>query len=556
MKRVLYPLLLVVLVLVVFGQPLPAQEQADYKPEVATPTGNLEQATVQQGQIQPDKVERLQNAIKYQRARNIHFFLDQGYTVLFLVLFLFLGLSALLRRQIEKITRKRFWVVAFYTILFLILAFIIGFPSSYYGFSLEHKFDLSNQTFGEWFGEELLGLLVLAIIALIAVEGIYLALKKAPRTWWIYVSVVFIGFTVVLVNLAPILIMPLFNVYTPLPEGELRDRLVDLSHKTNVEVEDIFTVDMSKQTKKANAMFTGLGNTKRIVLGDNLVDEFTTDEIEVVIAHEMGHNLMHHIWQGIAFSSVMAAIGFLIIHLIGPGLIARFRRRLKIDNMADVASLPLILLIFTIFGIITMPIFPAFSRHMERQADRFALDMTHNNKAFVTTMEKLAYMNLSDPNPSPVIEFLLYDHPPISKRIKFAEEYKCNFEPRESETGVELENLMVERSNLVDRAVEYSEYAEQFVSELKKDEQSFVSDERPDLKKVYIEVLLDYAEYAPQPVKEDFDYATIEDCANHFRNYWLVERNEYPKNQDDSIDWFTIYFMVLHHYVNVCVSQK
>jgi STE24 endopeptidase len=191
-----------------------------------------------------------------------------------------------------------------------------------------------------------------------------------------------------------------------------------------VEVEDIFTVDMSKQTKKANAMFTGLGNTKRIVLGDNLIDEFTPEEIEVVIAHEMAHNLKHHIWWGILFSAILMGIGFFIIHLIGPGIINRFRNRLKIENMADVAGLPLIFLIFVIYGIITMPIGPAFSRHMERQSDKFALDMTYNREAFISTMDKLAYINLADPNPSPIIEFLLYDHPPISKRVKFAEEYE------------------------------------------------------------------------------------------------------------------------------------
>jgi len=424
MLRTICPALLILLVSVFFTQSVLPQTQTEQELQLPVLTDSSEETSAQTGQIQQEREERLQKAIQYQKAKNVHYFADQGYTILFLVLFLFLGISALLRRQIEKITKKRFWVVAFYTLLFLIIAFVVGFPSSYYGFSLEHKFELSNQTFTQWLGEELTGLSVLSIIALIAVEGIYLALKKAPRTWWIYVSVVFIGFTVVLVNLAPILILPLFNVYTPLPEGELRERLVSLSQRANVEVEDIFTMDMSKQTKKANAMFTGLGNTKRIVLGDNLVDEFTTDEVEAVIAHEMGHNLLYHIWQGIIFSSIMAAIGFFIIHLTGPRIITRLRNRLKIDNMADVASLPLIFLIFAIYGIITMPISPAFSRHMERQADRFALDMTGNREAFVSTMNKLAYMNLADPNPSPIIEFLLYDHPSISKRIKFAQEHK------------------------------------------------------------------------------------------------------------------------------------
>ncbi|NIM99297.1 MAG: M48 family metalloprotease [candidate division Zixibacteria bacterium] len=424
MPRILSLVLLALMLSVVPIQMVAAQDQAEGELQVTASADSSEETSAQMLQSQAEKEKRLEEAIKYQRAKNTLYFADQGYSILFLALFLFLGISAFLRRQVEKITKKRFWVVAFYTILFLIIAFIVGFPSSYYGFSLEHKFGLSNQTFSGWFGEQLLALAVMAIIALIAVEGIYLALKKAPRTWWIYVSVVFIIFTIVLVNLAPILIMPLFNVYTPLPEGELRDRLVKLSAKADVEVGDIFTMDMSKQTKKANAMFTGLGNTKRIVLGDNMVDEFTADEIEVVIAHEMGHNLLRHIWQGILFSAVLAAIGFFIIHLTGPRVITRFKSRLKIENMADVASLPLILLIFSIYSIITMPIGPAFSRHMERQADKFALDMTQNKEAFISTMNELAYMNLSDPNPSPVMEFLLYDHPPISKRIKFAQEYR------------------------------------------------------------------------------------------------------------------------------------
>jgi len=424
MCRVFRCAFLSLLISITLIQRLPAQENPEQTSQASTMTDSSKEILPQAGQTELEKKERLEKAIKYQKAKNVHYFVDQGYTILLLVLFLFLGISAFLRRQIERFTKKRFWVVAIYTLLFLILAFITGFPSSYYGFSLEHKYELSNQTFPQWLGEELKGLLVIGIIALISVEGIYQALKKAPRTWWIYVSVVFILFTVVLVNLAPVLIMPLFNKYTPLPQGELRDKLVSLSHKANVKVGDIFTMDMSKQTKTANAMFTGLGNTKRIVLGDNLTDQFTSDEVEVVIAHEMGHNLLHHIWTGILFSSVLAGIGFLIIHLTGLKIITRFKNRLKIENMADVAGLPLIFLIFIIFGIITMPFGPAFSRHMERQADKFALDITHNKEAFISAMNKLAYINLSDPNPSPIIEFLLYDHPPISKRIKFAEEYK------------------------------------------------------------------------------------------------------------------------------------
>ena len=384
-----------------------------------------EEATAQsQIQDEQQKKERLDQAIKYQNAKNVHFFADQGFTILVLILFLFLGLSAFLRHQVEKITKKRFWVIFLYSLIFILLAFIIGLPSSYYGFHLEQKFQLSNQNFGQWFGEQLKAILVLFIIGLIIIEGIYFALKKAPKTWWIYVSVVFVFFTVVLVNLAPILILPLFNVYTPLPQGEVRDRLISLSEKAGVEVEDIFQMDMSKQTKKVNAALTGIGNTKRIILGDNIINEFTPEEIEFVIAHEMGHNVLQHIWKVIALSSFISAIGFLIIHLSMGRIIHRFRKSLKIENMADIASLPLFLLIFSIFSLVTLPVIPTYSRHIERQADKFAMDMTRNPDVAVVAFEKLAYKNLSDPNPHPVIEFLLYDHPPISKRIKFAETYK------------------------------------------------------------------------------------------------------------------------------------
>ncbi len=378
-----------------------------------------------QSQIQSEqqKKDRLDQAVKYQKTKNILYFVNEGYNIILLILFLFLGLSAFVRSKIEKISKKRFWVILFYALVFTILGFIAGMPTSYYGFHLEQKYQLSNQNFPQWFGEQLKALLVMFIIGVIAIEGVYLALKKVPRTWWIYVSVVFVFFTVLLINLAPVLIMPLFNVYTPLPQGEIRDKLIALSDKAGVKVEGIYEMNMSKQTKKANAMFTGIGNTKRIVLGDNMIKEYTPDEIEVVIAHEMGHNILHHIWKIIALMSFVSAIGFLIIHLTMGKIINRYKGRLKIEGPADIASLPLFMLIFVVFGLITLPVSPTYSRYLEHQADKYALELTCKPDEFISSMNKLTYQNLSDPNPSPVIEFLLYDHPPASKRIKFAETY-------------------------------------------------------------------------------------------------------------------------------------
>jgi STE24 endopeptidase len=368
--------------------------------------------------------QRLEQAIKYQKSKNTLYFLSQGYGLVFLFLFCFLGISAWIRSKAEKITKLRFFVIALFIVAFILIQFIISFPLDYYGFHLEHKFNLSNQTFWGWMGDHSKELLLSLLLVLILFEGVYFLIKKSPKRWWIYVSAVFVLFTIVLVNLAPILILPLFNVYTPLPQGELRDRLVRLSERAKVRTEAIYTMDMSKQTKKVNAMFTGLGNTKRIILGDNLVKHLNPDEVEVVIAHEMGHNILQHVWRIIVLNAILATFGFLLIHLTMGRIVNRWKKNLKMESPSDVATLPLFLLIFLVYSLVIMPVMPGYSRILEQQADKFALEITHNKGAFVSSMQKLVYLNLDDPNPSPVVEFLLYDHPATGKRIKFAEEYK------------------------------------------------------------------------------------------------------------------------------------
>ncbi|HEX9916691.1 MAG TPA: M48 family metallopeptidase [candidate division Zixibacteria bacterium] len=371
-----------------------------------------------------DQKQRLEQATKYQRTKHLLYFLGQGYGLVFLFLFCFLGISARIRSKAEKITKLRFFVIALFIVAFILIQFIISFPLDYYGFNLEHKFNLSNQTFGGWMGDYSKEFLLSLLLFLILFEGVYFLIKKSPKRWWIYVSAVFVLFTIVLVNLAPILILPLFNVYTPLPQGELRDKLVRLSERAKVRTEAIYTMDMSKQTEKVNAMFTGLGNTKRIVLGDNLVKHLNPNEVEVVIAHEMGHNILQHIWRIIVLNAILATFGFLLIHLTMGRIVNRWKKSLKMESPSDIATLPLFLLIFMIYSLVIMPVMPGYSRILEQQADRFALEITHNKGAFVSSMQKLVYLNLDDPNPSPVVEFLLYDHPATGKRIKFAEEYK------------------------------------------------------------------------------------------------------------------------------------
>ncbi len=386
--------------------------------KIASGTQQREEAFTQ------DQQQKLEQAIKYQKSKNILHFINQGSALVFLFLLCFLGISAWIRGSAEKITKLRFFVIGLFVLAFTIIQAIISFPLDYHAFGLEHKYDLSNQTFWGWMGDYSKALLVSLIIGLILFEGVYFIIKKSPKRWWVYVSAVFVLFTVILVNLAPVLILPLFNVYTPLPQGELRDKLVGLSEKAGVKTEAIYTMDTSKQTKKVDAMFTGLGNTKRIVLGDNLVKHLNPDEVEVVIAHEMGHNILQHVWRIIVLNTMLATLGFFIIYLTMGSIINRWRSSLKMESPSDIATLPLFLLIFVVYGLVIMPVMPGYSRTLEQQADGFALELTANREAFVSAMEKLVYLNLEDPNPDPMIEFLLYDHPAAAERIKFAREYQ------------------------------------------------------------------------------------------------------------------------------------
>jgi STE24 endopeptidase len=230
--------------------------------------------------------------------------------------------------------------------------------------------------------------------------------------------------TVVLANLAPVLILPLFNKFEPLKDQALAERIKALAAAQGVTISDVLQMDMSKRTRKANAMFTGLGNTKRIVLGDTLLDEFTPDEIEVVIAHELGHQVHGDIWKLIGLGALTTTlISWLVHRLIGP-LTARFGPRFGLDpaqGAADVAALPLLGLLLGAVSLALAPAQNAISRNLvEREADRYALDLTGNRAAFVGAMEKLGRMNLADPQPPALVKYLLYSHPPLQERIDFA----------------------------------------------------------------------------------------------------------------------------------------
>jgi STE24 endopeptidase len=242
---------------------------------------------------------------------------------------------------------------------------------------------------------------------------LYYCLSIYGPLWWLPVSVGLTFLSVVLARIAPVIILPLFYKLTPLEDATLKERILNLCASAGVKIEGIFSFNLSKNTKKANAAFTGIGKAKRIMLGDTLIKEFNEDEIETVFAHELGHYTRHHIRTGIIISIVSTFLGLFITSLCYSWSLDQ----LGFSSAAELAALPLLALWLSIFGLVTSPLGNMISRRHERQADTYAIRKTEKKEAFISALRKLASMNLADPEPHPLVEFLFYSHPSIAKRI-------------------------------------------------------------------------------------------------------------------------------------------
>ncbi len=295
-----------------------------------------------------------------------------------------------------------------------IIHLLVDFPLSVYsGFFLEHQFSLSNQSLSGWFLEQLKGLLVGLILGSVIMGMFYLALWKIPEFWWLGVWAFIMIFSILLSRLAPVLIFPLFYKFRELDNAELKNRIQNFGRKWNLSIKGVYQFNLSKKTKKANAAFTGLGKTKRVILGDTLLKNFTQAEIETVFAHEVGHYVHRHLIKGILFSSALSLVGLYIIFRIYQAILDQ----LHLQPHA-LEALPYLGLIFFFYGLFSGPVGNWISRKYEYQADHFAVTSSGQAKVYQESLRKLAELNLADESPHPVVEFLFYSHPSIQHRIE------------------------------------------------------------------------------------------------------------------------------------------
>jgi STE24 endopeptidase len=347
------------------------------------------------------------------------FFLELGVTASAVFLLLATGWSSALRGWAETLSPEQWAVVALYGIALGAIYTLLSLPLDFYtGYVLPHRYGLSTQTLGGWVLDLLKGLALSALFGLAALELLYWLLRTFPEWWWVLMAVLVWLFGVVMAQLGPVLIMPIFFKFRPLDDPELVQRLTNLAERAGTRVRGVYVMDMSSRTTTANAMLAGLGRTRRIILGDTLLEGYTHDEIETILAHELAHHVHNDLLKGLAAQAVLMLAGMWVASLVLLWGVDLFGFR----GIADVAALPLFAVAMMVFGLLTMPLGNFLSRQMERAADRYALRTTGKAAAFRSVMLKLASQNLSEAEPPAWVRFLFYSHPPISERVRAAGE--------------------------------------------------------------------------------------------------------------------------------------
>jgi len=360
---------------------------------------------------------------RYQRLQRRVSLVSLSWSVSLLTGLAWSGAAVTLRRAIEAVagTGRPTLAVACYVGLLMLLHEVGALAASFYGgFVLERRYGLSTQTLAHWLADQIKSFVLTWLIGTVAATTVYWTIRFSPAWWWLLSGGIFTLLFAVMANLAPVLLLPLFYTIKPLAKDELRARLLRLAERAGARVLGAYEWGLGDKSRKANAALTGLGGTRRILVSDTMLAAYSDDEIEVVLAHELAHHVYGDIWKGLLLESGLMLAGFFVaaqsLVFIGP--------RLGLAGVADVAGLPLLVLAAGAVSLVMLPAGHAMSRAHERRADQFALQLTKNPAAFISAMKRLGQQNLAEDQPSKLVEWLFYSHPPLSERLAAAQAFR------------------------------------------------------------------------------------------------------------------------------------
>jgi STE24 endopeptidase len=362
-------------------------------------------------------IKRQELAKRYARLMRRLSFVELAVVGTLLLVLVFSGVSA---RMSYFLSFPQPWASALYFVILVVGLGIIMMPlTCYQGFILPRRYGLSNQKLGAWLADRAKASALGVLLGLGIVIVVCWLLDRFSDFWWLWASILLFLLILLLTRLTPTLLLPIFFKLEPLGDVELKQRLMNLAKRAHAQIVGVFTMDLSSKGTTANAMLAGLGKTRSIILSDTLLQQYTSEEIEVILAHELGHHLHRDIPKLIAVQAAMVLLAFYLADLVLKASLIP----LDFQGIADVAAFPLLFLSLAAFGMMVTPFINAYSRYIETSADEAALELTADPQAFITTMTKLTDQNLAVADPSRWVEFLFYDHPPYTKRVGLARRY-------------------------------------------------------------------------------------------------------------------------------------
>ncbi len=356
-------------------------------------------------------------ARQYEKEKRLFGFANLVLSLVFLLVFYISGLSA--RFAHAEIGGSILGTFLVYIVVFYTALMFLGFPLAFFnGFIHEHKWKFSNHTAKSWLWEWIKSFFVGLVIVVFMMGSLVWIMAMIPEWWWLFAALAMVLVSVVFATLFPVVIAPIFNKYTPIQNEELIAILEKMLARGGLKSSGFFKEDMSRQTKKENAFLIGLGRTRRVVLGDNLLDHMTVPEIESIIAHEVGHHRFRHIWKNICIGAVQQLSVFLLIHWLMKWIFPQFLS----STQANLSLIPVFVVIMGgLSGFLFAPLTNALSRSFEKKADRYALANIQDCRSFMSALAGLANRNLVNAYPAAWVKFLYYSHPPIGERLKMSE---------------------------------------------------------------------------------------------------------------------------------------
>ncbi len=339
-------------------------------------------------------------------------------------LIFFSGFSARLRSLALRVNRRWYWSLVVYSALLACVWFLANLPLDFYAdYIRPHDYGLSAQTFGKWLKDDVLSLVLVIVGAALIAWIPLLLVSRSPKRWWLYAWFAALPIMAFMSLIEPIWVEPLFNQFGPMQDKALEAGILKLAARAGVDATDVYEVNKSVDTNELNAYVTGIGATKRIVLWDTTLKELSPAQVEQVMAHEMGHYALRHVWKGLAAGSLLLLAGLWLAHVSAAWLLPRFSASSQVRDLSDMAALPLLVLLLGAATFLLTPPMLALSRHFEHEADRFGLELTHDNHTCATVFVKFVQHDLSYPRPSALVQFFRGSHPSVAERIDFCNSY-------------------------------------------------------------------------------------------------------------------------------------